>query len=102
VKSRGRTLLLDTAGIDWIEAQGNYLALHAGAGVHLIRETLATLEGRLPQDFVRIHRGTIVNVARLRQIRPLQNGDASIRLTDGTELRMSRGYRDRLKARLPG
>lgn len=102
VKSRGRTLLLDTEGIDWIEAQGNYVALHAGAAVHLIRGTLATLEGRLPQDFVRIHRGTIVNLARLSQIRSLQNGDATIRLADGTELRMSRGRRDRLKARLPG
>ena len=101
VRSRGRTLLLETEAIDWIEAQGNYLGLHAGAEIHLIRETLATLEGRLPQDFVRIHRGTIVNLARLSEVRSLHNGDAVIRLADGTELRMSRGYRDGLKARLP-
>lgn len=93
VKTRGGVLLLPLDEVDWIETQGNYLALHAGPKVHLIRETLARFESRLdPQRFVRIHRRTIVRADRVRELMHLSNGDASIRLLDGTDLRVSRGY----------
>lgn len=94
VKTRGRTLLLPVADIDWVETQGNYLALHVGQAAHLIRETLANFESRLdPKHFARIHRTTLIASNRVREIAPLSNGDASIRLRDGTQLRLSRKYR---------
>jgi two-component system LytT family response regulator len=97
VKTRGRVTLLDLGQVDWIEAQGNYLALHMGAATHLIRESLTTFEARLdPQRFARVHRRTIVAVDRVREITTLGAGDALLRLRDGQELRLSRGYRNRL------
>jgi|WetSurMetagenome_2_1015567.scaffolds.fasta_scaffold124331_2 two-component system, LytTR family, response regulator len=103
VKARGGTLLLATAELDWIEAQGNYLALHVGPAEHLIRETLSGLEARLdPSRFVRIHRGAMVNLDRVRQVSPLGNGDAVIRLDTGAELRLSRKHRQALLARIGG
>jgi DNA-binding LytR/AlgR family response regulator len=98
VTARGRTLMLDLAEVGWIESQGNYLALHAGAATHLIRETSSRFEAALdPQRFVRIHRQTIVALHRIREIASLPSGDATVTLTDGTSLRMSRGYREAVK-----
>ncbi len=94
VKTRGRTLLLPVAEIDWVETQGNYLALHVGPASHLIRETLASFESSLdPDRFVRIHRTALVAIDRVQEISALSNGDASVRLVDGTRLRLSRKYR---------
>ncbi len=99
VKTRGGVLLLPLDEVDWIETQGNYLALHAGPKVHLIRGTLARFEGGLdPQEFVRIHRRTIVRADRVRELTHLSNGDASLRLADGTELRLSRSYSSRAQS----
>jgi hypothetical protein len=93
VKTRSGVVLLPLAEVDWIESQGNYLALHAGSKVHLLRQTLTEFEKTLdPQQFVRIHRRTIVRADRVRELTTLTNGDASVRLADGTELRLSRGY----------
>jgi hypothetical protein len=97
VRSRGQTTLLDFANVDWIEAQGNYLALHAGPAVHLIRESIARLEARLdPARFIRVHRSTIVAVERIHKMTPLGAGDATLLLKDGTELRLSRNFREKL------
>jgi len=94
VKTRGGVLLLPLEEVDWIETQGNYLALHARGKVHLLRETLARLEAGLdPRRFVRIHRRTIVRTDRVRTLTHLSNGDALVRLEDGTELRLSRNFR---------
>jgi DNA-binding LytR/AlgR family response regulator len=101
VRSRGRITLLEFTSVDWIEAQGNYLALHVGPTAHLIRESIARLEARLdPAHFTRIHRSTIVAVNRIRDMAPLGAGDATLRLKDGTELRLSRNFRDRLLAQM--
>jgi two-component system LytT family response regulator len=101
VKTRGRTRVVSIADIDWISAEGNYLSLHAGSEAHLIRETLGALEQQLdPERFARIHRSTIVNLDRVREISPLFNGDQSVRLADGTELTASRSYYDSLRALL--
>lgn len=100
VKTRGRLSYVDVAGIEWIESQGNYLALHVGGRSHLIRETLASFEGRLdPHRFVRVHRRVIVAVDRIREIKPLANGDSTLTLHDGRELRASRRYREVLRKR---
>jgi hypothetical protein len=99
VRARGRITLLEFATVDWIEAQGNYLALHVGPAAHLIRESIARLEARLdPAEFARIHRSTIVAVDRIANITPLGAGDAALHLKDGTELRLSRNFRERLRS----
>lgn len=96
VKARGRVTYLDLAEVDWIESQGNYLALHAGAQVHLIRESLGALEAQLdPKCFVRIHRRTIIALDRVAAMTGLGAGDACLGLKDGTTLRLSRTYRSR-------
>jgi two-component system LytT family response regulator len=101
VKEEGRMYFVPVAEIDWIEAFGNYARLHTGARTHLIRETMATLERALDtRRFARIHRSTIVNLDRIKQMDLWGSGDYMVRLADGTQLKLSRWYRDRLEARL--
>ncbi len=98
IKSGGRIFFLKMEEIDWIEAAGNYLRLHVGRETHLLRETMNALEGRIdPERFLRIHRSTIVNIERIREIQPLFHGDYVVLLRDGTELTLSRTYRQRLQ-----
>jgi hypothetical protein len=100
-KLRNRTEVVDLAQVAWIGTQGNYLALHAGGATHLIRETSRRFETRLdPARFLRIHRQTVVALDAVRRVETLASGDATVVLTDGTELRASRLYRDALRARL--
>ena len=98
VKTAGRILFLRVDDIDWIEAADNYVRLHTTAGeTHLVRETLNTMQGRLdPGRFLRIHRSSIVNVARIRELRPWFHGDYVVLLTNGRELTLSRSYRDQV------
>lgn len=97
IKSAGRIFFLPVEEIDWVEAADNYVRIHAGAEAHLVRETLQSLEGRLdPARFLRIHRSTIVNLDRIRELHPLFHGDYAVRLRDGTELTLSRNYREKL------
>ena len=101
VTSRGRVTLVEVAAIDWIESQGNYLALHAGPATHLVRDTLAAFQARLGAGaFVRVHRRSIVRLDRLRSLRPLASGDALVTLADGREVRCSRSYRAALALRM--
>ena len=97
IKSSGRIYFVKTADIDWIEAAGNYLRLHVGTDTHSLRETMNNLEARLdPDRFWRIHRSTIVNVDRIRELQPLFHGDYVVILHDDTELTLSRTYRRNL------
>lgn len=97
IKSGGRIFFLPVDEIDWVEAADNYVCIHAGSERHLMRETLQGLEGRLdPARFLRIHRSAIVNIDRVRELQPLFHGDYSVLLSDGTELTLSRSYRDKL------
>lgn len=96
VKSVGRVFFLKTEEIDWIEASGNYLKLHVGRESHMIRETMNSVEAKLdPSQFMRIHRSTIVNIDRIKELHPMFSGDYSAILRDGTELALSRNYRER-------
>lgn len=98
IKSSGELHFLKTEEIDWIEAEGDYMKFHAGGRAHLLRETMARLESRLdPRRFIRIHRSTIVNVDRVRKMSPAFAGEYAVVLSDGTKLRLSRGYQDRLQ-----
>jgi two-component system, LytTR family, response regulator len=97
VKSRGRVRLVPVDEIDWFESAGNYVRLHVGRERFLLRQTMNGLEEKLdPTRFVRIHRATIVNVQRIRDTRPASHGDHVVVLLDGTQLQMSRVYRERL------
>jgi two-component system LytT family response regulator len=97
VKSAGRIVFLRVEEIDWVEAADNYVRVHAGRESHLLRETLQSLESRLsPGKFLRIHRSTLVNLDRIRELRPIFHGDYLVRLNDGTELTLSRNYREKL------
>ncbi len=101
VKTGGRIVFLKMEEIDWIEAAGNYLALHVGTMSHLIRETMNDLESRIdPAQFLRIHRSTIVNIDRIREMQPLFHGDFTVILTNGTRLMLSRNYRSRFPRHL--
>jgi hypothetical protein len=100
IKTRGRLGHLDLATVEWIESQGNYLALHAGGKSHLIRETMRSFVKRLdPARFIRVHRRTIVDIHRVREIQPLANGDSTLILQDGRMIRASRNYRDAVRKR---
>jgi two-component system LytT family response regulator len=101
IKVRGRMEVLELASVDWIETQGNYQALHVGDQVHLIRKTSAELAAELdPSRFVRAHRQAIVAIDRVSGLEPMPNGDATLRLTTGENLRLSRRHRKALIARL--
>ena len=95
IKTAGRLRFVEPASIDWLETQGNYLALHMGSNVQLVRRTLTDFETQLDVGrFVRIHRRMVVAIDRIEEMKSLPNGDAILRLRDGRELRMSRRYRD--------
>ena len=98
VKSAGRVFFLGVAEIDWIEAAGNYVRLHAGRESHLVQGTMSRLEGRLdPKLFLRVHRSAIVNITRIKELHPLFHGEYLIKLANGGELTSGRGYRDNLQ-----
>jgi two-component system, LytTR family, response regulator len=97
VKNAGRVLFLRVEEIDWIEAAGSYVRLHVGRDGHLLHEGIAALMTRLdPSRFARIHRSTIVNLDRVRELQPWFHGDAVAILRDGTRLQVSRTYREAL------
>jgi two-component system LytT family response regulator len=88
---------LETDRVDWLESAGNYVRLHAGAKAHLVSATLSGLLQSLdPARFVRIHRSTIVNLDRVKEIQPWVGGDYLAILKDGCRLRVSRTFRDDL------
>lgn len=96
-----RVRLVQANEIDWIEAQGDYAGLHVGEQLHLLREPLQRLVGRLdPAQFARIHRSAIVRLDRVAEMQALSNRDHLLRLRDGTVLRASRTYVDALRAAL--
>ncbi len=98
VKDRGRAEFVRTEDIDWIEAAGNYLEIHAAGRTHLVRETLKDLEARLdPECFVRIHRSRLVNRERILRVENDGFGEFVLTLDDGATLRSGRGYGDRIR-----
>lgn len=99
VKADGRTVLLGVDTVDWIEAADYYVKLHTGAVTRLMRTTLGDLEARLdPSRFFRLHRSAIVNLDRVRELRPSFRGEHVVLLQDGTRLRLPRRRRPQLAA----
>jgi two-component system LytT family response regulator len=97
-KEDGRIVFVQTDAIDWLEADGNYVRLHAGAEAHYFRETLAGLEAQLPADkFLRISRSAIVNLDRVKELQPMFYGAYAVILRSGGKLTLSRNFRDRVE-----
>ena len=101
IKSGGRVFFVRADEIDWIEAAGNYVKLHVGTETHLLRETMNAVETQLPREtFYRIHRCHIVNIERVKELRPWFNGEYVVFLRTGARLTLSRGYREKLQDRI--
>lgn len=101
VKNAGRVTFLPTIEIDWIEAAGVYVRVHVGKKLHVLRETLNSLEQRLdPKSFVRIHRSSIVAIDRIKELVPDGRSRYCAILTDGTRIRLSQTYKAALQERL--
>lgn len=95
VATGGRIVFVPVADIDWIEAEGNYARLHVARRIYDVRETLQVLMEKLdPREFIRIHRSTIVNAQRVREVQPWFHGSHIVLLQSGEQLRMSRYQRD--------
>lgn len=105
VKGAKRITLVNAPDVHWIEAAGDHVLLHTATDSHIISDPLSDLEQRLdPQHFLRIHRGTIVNVHRIKELIPHFNGEYYVVLDKGAKLKLSRSYRDsakRILGRLP-
>lgn len=101
IKSSGRVSFVEIDSIDWIQAEGNYVRIHAGGQVHLMRETMNGLLEKIGSHrFFRIHRSRIVNVSRVKELLIAGGGDYQVVLIDGTKLGLSRLYRDALQDHL--
>jgi len=97
VRAGDRMVVIRVEDIDWIEASGDYVSIHVGKKSWLLREAIASVADRYAtHGIVRIHRSTLVKVDRVTELRPLANGEFTVVLRDGTELKMSRSYRSAL------
>ncbi|MGF1605882.1 MAG: LytR/AlgR family response regulator transcription factor [Rhodothalassiaceae bacterium] len=94
IKDRGIITRVDVADIDYIDAARDYMCIHVGDITHILRETMKQMEARLdPAVFQRIHRSTIVNLDRVREVHPHANGECFLVLHSGRELKVSRSYK---------
>jgi two-component system, LytTR family, response regulator len=101
IREGDRVFFLDVREIDWFEAAGNYIRVHAASATHLIRMTMQTLEKKLDRkQFTRIHRSAIVNVARVSELQSRLRGDYDLVLKNGERLHLQKAYRDRLRTAL--
>lgn len=101
VRDGAHLVMVKTDTIDWIEAADNYVCLHCGPVTHVMRETMNGIETMLDDAiFVRIHRSTIVNMDRIKELQPWFRGDYRVILQDGTVLTLSRTYREKVQSKL--
>jgi len=101
LRSTGAVSVIPVRDVRWIEADGDYVRLHAAGAPELMRATLHSLEERLdPRMFARVHRSCMVRLDEVREVRGAAGGDGTVVLRDGAELPLSRTYRERLLAAL--
>lgn len=94
VRAEDRIVMLKTDDINWVEAAGNYVRIHAGKDTFMIRETIGRLESILdPGRFARIHRSTVINLDSVKEMQPWFSGEMLVIMNDGTQLKLSRTYR---------
>jgi two-component system LytT family response regulator len=98
IKDAGETTLVETAEIDWVDAAGDYMCIHANNITHIMRITMKQLEEKLdPAVFQRVHRSTIVNLDRVTKVCSHMNGEFYLMLSNGASVKMSRSYKDKVK-----
>ena len=103
IRTGREVVRVPSAEIDWIDAAGDYMCVHAGNATHVLRGTMKDLEASLdPAAFQRIHRSAIVNLKRVRKLRPHANGEYFLTLEGGQELKLSRTHRDKVELLLYG
>ncbi|MBI2419674.1 MAG: response regulator transcription factor [Ignavibacteriales bacterium] len=94
IKKRENIFIVSVNDIDWLESEGDYVYIHSGKTKYLLRETLTSLEAKLdPQRFIRIHRSTILNIEKVKQLKATPHGDFDILLANGEMLKMSRTHK---------
>jgi len=100
IKSGGRVIFIQLDEIDWIEAAANYVRLHVGGkNAYLFREAISRMADKLDaSEFIRIHRSFIVNVSRIKELQPCNNGEFMVLLRNGKVLPCSRFYRHALES----
>ena len=95
IKDRGQIFRIDVDTIERIDAAGDYMCIYTADTSLILRETMKDLEKRLdPRNFQRIHRSTIVNLSQVRQVKPHTNGECFLVLESGSQVKVSRSYRD--------
>jgi len=98
VRMGSRIQVVPAEDLEWISSAGDYTELHTRSAIHLLRETMNSLEQRLdPSRFVRVHRSRIVNLAGILELRSIENREYIVKLRDGSEHRSSRTYADRIE-----
>lgn len=98
VRKLRREFLIAADDIDWLQAQGNYVGLHVNGHDYLLRATLTDFLAQLdPARFVRVHRSHAVNLGRIREIEPLDGGEARLHMHDGSTVPCSRRHREALR-----
>ncbi len=102
IRDGGRTTLVLQEDIDWIDAAGDYMCVHAKGQTHILRKTMKALEQELDAAILqRVHRSTIVNVRQVTEMRPHINGEFFLTLKCGHTLKLSRTYRNKLRLITP-
>jgi two-component system LytT family response regulator len=103
IRQGRETVRVPAGSIDWIDAAGDYMCVHADGHTYVLRGTMKDLENALnPRLFQRVHRSTIVNLRRVRRLRAHMNGEYFLTLEGGHELKLSRSYRDKVEYFLRG
>ena len=99
IKDHDSTVLESIDDIDWVDAAGDYMCVHAKGLTHIMRITMKQLEALLnPVQFLRIHRSTIVNASRIVSAQGIANSEYLLTLEDDSRLKVSRSYRDRIRS----
>jgi two-component system LytT family response regulator len=98
IRDGKETACVDVDAIDWIDAAGDYMCIHAEGHTHVLRGTMKRLEELLdPEIFIRVHRSAIVNRHRVKSMRPHRNGEYFLSLDGNTELKLSRKYKSNIE-----
>jgi two-component system LytT family response regulator len=98
IRNGRETVRVPVQAIEWVDAAGDYLCIHADGHTHILRATMREMENLLdPRLFQRVHRSTIVNLTRVKSLRAHMNGEYFLRLEGGQELKLSRTYRDKVE-----
>jgi DNA-binding LytR/AlgR family response regulator len=101
VRQWNRVHLVRVEDIDFVEAEDNYVVVHAASRSYKGRDRIRDVESQLDAHrFVRIHRSTIVHIAKIREVQPLTHGDHAVILRDGKVLRVARSRRQALEQAL--